>query len=309
MKRYPYMPDHLYIKYSLIWKGKDNSLLTVFPYIKGYKVERDDNGCVYITKGVPEEGNHYPCFAAHLDTVHADMPKPVLLGGTFLISTNGCGIGGDDKCGLVACLELLEVLPYAKAVFFTKEEVGGLGAKESDLTFFVDCAFVIEIDRKGSSDLIQESGAATLCSDVFAEKLSSYGFIKAHGLFTDANVLSNRGVGINLVNVSAGYYNAHSGDEYVNLAELRQNIHKIVKFALTEYKGPRMLFKSQSKREAYRGDKKDLFDKEDKEDKGYSGTCKLCNSYSGKLKWSTTEKKWLCETCFAKYEIDAEPQA
>jgi hypothetical protein len=32
------------------------------------------------------------------------------------------GIGGDDKCGVYACLELLKELPNLKAAFFVSEE-------------------------------------------------------------------------------------------------------------------------------------------------------------------------------------------
>jgi putative aminopeptidase FrvX len=49
---------------------------------------------------------------------------------------NPTGIGGDDKCGVYACLELLKELPNLKAAFFVSEETGCHGSKKADPNFF-----------------------------------------------------------------------------------------------------------------------------------------------------------------------------
>jgi hypothetical protein len=45
------------------------------------------------------------------------------------------GIGGDDKCGVFACLTLLKELPYVKAAFFVSEETGCHGSLKADPRF------------------------------------------------------------------------------------------------------------------------------------------------------------------------------
>lgn len=295
MKRYPYLPEILYTKYKMIWHNQENSLDTLYPYLQPYNVEVDNNGCIYITKGECPEGQNYPCFAAHLDTVHRGDPKPVLLQDTYLISTNGNGIGGDDKCGLVACLELLKALPYCKAVFFVEEESGAKGSRECDMNFFDDCRYVIEIDRRGSEDLIQQSGSTKLCDDEFADTLEKYGFKRDRGTFTDVNNLTNRGVSINTANVSSGYYNAHTGDEYVNLKELRRNIHKVLKFAQQEYLGDRVLFKTTKKYSIPKGFPSFL-SKSSNEESDF-GLCACCGKYSENLSYSSEKSSWVCEKC------------
>ena len=192
----------------------------------------DAAGNVIVTKG---EAKTYPCIVSHMDTVHdikknytiyVNKPKGVL----FAKSNNKMtGIGGDDKCGIFACLYFLKVLPAVKVVFFSREEIGCKGSRDIDLQFFDNCRYVIQLDRKGNSDFIDVKFGDKTISHEFSSEVGhlkkEYGFNSTTGTVTDAVTLwSNRGVGISCINISAGYYKPHSDDEYIKIDELWNSI-------------------------------------------------------------------------------------
>lgn len=90
----------------------------------------DDMGNIYVTKQTDQNIGFFPCVVAHTDTVHnidtiniqetilpntQNIMKPSL--NAFNNEGKPTGIGGDDKCGVYACLELLKELPNLKGVF------------------------------------------------------------------------------------------------------------------------------------------------------------------------------------------------
>ena len=105
----------------------------------------DSQGNIYVTKddGTPKDKNfYYPCVVAHTDTVHEidsiNIKEEMLKNyqGEKKLSLKAyndqgkpTGIGGDNKCGVFACLELLKELPNLKASFFVSEETGCHGSK------------------------------------------------------------------------------------------------------------------------------------------------------------------------------------
>ena len=105
----------------------------------GIKVTTDDHKNIYITKGTLSENEFYPMFVAHTDTVHEIIPRinvelievvrpntfgksfgdqPVFALKGYDDNNNPTGIGGDDKCGIFICLNLLEKLDKVKIGFF-----------------------------------------------------------------------------------------------------------------------------------------------------------------------------------------------
>lgn len=193
----------------------------------GLRPETDKVGNLYITKGTAK---NYPCVVAHMDEVHATRPnkfKVVLYKGNYLLGGDAetlrpCGIGADDKNGIWCALKCLEKFDVAKAAFFVKEEVGCVGSKNADMTFFTDCRFVLQADRKGSSDFINIAGGTTLCDSNFIEKmgLKKHGYKVTTGMMTDVMTLKENGLAVACANVSCGYYNPHTADEYTSFVEL-----------------------------------------------------------------------------------------
>src|SRR5688572_17258285 len=94
---------------------------------------------IFVTKGKSET---YPVFACHTDTVHklSENVKAYKSGDVWFcmnFSQNGAeqvGTGGDDKCGIYTCFEMLERLEAVKCIFYSFEESGCLGSKASDYT-------------------------------------------------------------------------------------------------------------------------------------------------------------------------------
>jgi hypothetical protein len=192
------------------------------------EVLRDKRGNLYVIKGVSET---YPCIVAHMDTVHAIHEK----GAIVPVVINGCvtgmnpatmeqtGIGGDDKCGIYAAIRCLEKLPACKAVFFVDEEIGCVGSGDCDISFFADCRFVLQADRRGNEDWVTDisgplgSGAF---QDAVAPILKRYGYKPCGGMMSDVMALRDSKVGISVANMSAAYYNPHSACEFIHIQSL-----------------------------------------------------------------------------------------
>ena len=191
----------------------------------GVSFEIDNWGNMKIVKGI----GPYPCFCAHLDTVHTYYDGfNVCYDGECLFAKNEkgyrVGVGGDDKCGIFVCLYLLQRMENIKIVFFSREETGGTGSNNIDLGFFSDCKFLGGIDRWNGHDFVDHySGVYTTSKkfeDATKEILHRYNLTSAYGMFTDSFNVMERGVGISCFNISCGYYQHHTNDEYVDTLEL-----------------------------------------------------------------------------------------
>lgn len=217
---------NLYLDYKNIWSACHNTLDTIYPYIKNYDWYMDNFGNIVVTN---TKNKDIPAFCCHLDTVHKKAPEIEEINGV-LIAFNGTGVGGDDKCGIIACLELLKKVE-CKCIFFREEEKGCLGSRYFDTKTLEDNLFLIEIDRKGNKDLIFKSGFDVLCSNAFANEVKAVftGYREAQGIMTDLNMLGK--AELNMMNVSAGYYNPHTSKEYVILKDLKRTILLLETFA------------------------------------------------------------------------------
>lgn len=204
----------------------------------GATIVRDSSGNIYATKGVPKKGAHYPCYVAHLDTVHDILPDPVevvQLRDGWLAAMSGqvqVGIGGDDKAGLWAALRCIQELPACKVALWVDEEVGCVGSYAADLSFFTDCSFVGQADRRGGGDFVSRIGGESLSSPEFlaaaAPLLERHGFTPCTGAMTDVEALRNSGLALSVFNMSAGYFDPHTSQETIHLPTLE----RVVSFML-----------------------------------------------------------------------------
>ena len=114
---------------------------------------------IYATKQTDDSINYFPCVVAHTDTVHTidsinvveeqlpNAQKEIKLSlKAYNNDGEPTGIGGDDKCGVYGCLELLNELPNLKAAFFVAEETGCKGSFNADPEFFTNVGYVIQFD-------------------------------------------------------------------------------------------------------------------------------------------------------------------
>lgn len=217
---------------------------------KGYLIEGDKLQNLYITKGKAET---YPCIVAHLDEVHHSKGEGFrvvridnLLFGYDVDAMGAAGIGADDKNGIFCAIKMLEEFPAVKAAFFIGEEIGCIGSNNADMTFFDDCRFVVQCDRKGNSDFISSTWSEVLCSKEFVRdcKIKDFGYAEATGMMTDVEALKSNGLEISCCNLSCGYYNAHSFNETTNIYDLSKclklvrhifSLHKIYKHKRKDY--------------------------------------------------------------------------
>ena len=185
------------------------------------KIECDKPGNLYVTKG---KSDTYPCIVAHMDQVQERHSKDFIayeaediIIGFSPKHKEQQGLGADDKCGLWIGLKCLQKFDCLKLAFFVGEEVGCKGSGLANMTFFDDCRFVIEPDRKGSEDLITQIGWTPLCSDDFLKDIGfkKFGYKETEGMMTDIEALKDHGLMLSCINVSCGYYKPHSNEEFV----------------------------------------------------------------------------------------------
>lgn len=188
----------------------------------------DDFGNVYITKGPPSPEGLYPCVVAHLDQVHkkADGYREIhedgdvifALGKSITGDYQQVGTGSDDLTGVWLCLELLLSLPSLKVAFFVDEEVGCQGSADSDVSFFKDCSFVLQGDRRSdTNDFITYTNGVNVSSKEFKKAtkpiLTEFKYRQTSGIATDVGQLIINGIGCCAANVSCGYFNEHTKRE------------------------------------------------------------------------------------------------
>ena len=170
---------------------------------------------------------------AHLDTVHKNPVRHICKteNGNILMSPQG--IGGDDRCGVYALATVrAQAVKKPWLLFTCNEEVGGIGAS----TFCKDhrnkrlppeldtMKMLIEIDRKGWTDAVYyECG-----NEDFEQYISSRGFVTQHGSFSDISYVAPE-LGVAAVNLSSGYYNAHTQHEYINRKHLNATVQKVIR--------------------------------------------------------------------------------
>jgi len=198
-----------------------------YSYFKDYKNN------IYITKGQTE---HYPCIVAHMDTVHNDQKfliesninlsivETKEFGFTFLSALNPTnntktGIGGDDKCGIYICLELLKRVENIKVAFFVEEECGMIGSKNLAKSFFEDVGYALQFDAPTKNWFSMTCSGVRLWTEEFFHAIQ--GVLAKYGVdnisrdpFTDV-VQIRKNFDFCCAVLPTGYYDQHSADEYV----------------------------------------------------------------------------------------------
>ena len=169
---------------------------------------------------------------AHMDTVHEKPVRYICKSpdGNILMSPQG--IGGDDRCGVYALVKVHEASSVKPWLLFTcDEEVGSIGAdmfveeyNKGKMPKDLDALkLLIEIDRKGKKDAVYYD-----CDNPkFKKYIRSKGFATAHGSFSDISLIAPA-MGIAAVNLSSGYYNAHTPHEYINRKQIDAVIKSVI---------------------------------------------------------------------------------
>ena len=230
--------EDLMVEYLTNWLTENN-----IPFYK------DTYNNVYATKQESQElpeDFHFPCVISHTDTVHEICNLNIRE--EFLPNAQGeeklslkaydniglpVGIGGDDKCGVFACLTLLKELPNLKAAFFVSEETGCHGSNKSDPEFFKNVGYGIQFDAPenwmitekcfGQILFDRDSEFFEVCDKVLTEGMVKEDMDYMVHPYTDVYALRGK-FNFSCINFSIGYYEYHSRNEYVVVEDVFNGI-------------------------------------------------------------------------------------
>lgn len=174
------------------------------------------NGNIYDVSKVGK-----PLFSVHMDTVRSGKgePSPIKIELSNKISSPNHVLGGDDLNGVFILLNLI-LEKEINFVFSMDEEVGGTVGefvKEQRKAFRKNCPYFIVLDRKGNSDICVEASNTYYGSPAFEKAIyafgENYGYFPSRAMMSDADTLS--ATCVSGCNISVGFYNAHTKNEYV----------------------------------------------------------------------------------------------
>ena len=176
-------------------------------------------------------GNIPVVLLAHMDTVReTDGEYMMLYDSELNIATSVYGLGFDDKAGIAAIFKIIEdgYRPYV--IFTHDEEKGGVGAYQlvkdyPEPPFKDKIKYMIQIDRRGKDDCVFYDDG----NKEFHNYVESFGYYKTnYGSFSDISTIAPTWK-VSAVNLSTGYYNEHTPDEFLIIDEWYQTIDEIKK--------------------------------------------------------------------------------
>jgi di/tripeptidase len=209
----------------------------------------DEHNNVYATKQesseLPEDF-YFPCVISHTDTVHnidtINIREEMLNNAqgqeklsykAYNDEGNPTGIGGDDKCGVFACLTLLQDLPNVKAAFFVSEETGCHGSLKASEEFFKNVGYGIQFDAPENWMITEKCYGQVLfdrnteffetCDKVLTEGMDNNFMEYMVHPYTDVYALRGK-FDFSCINISIGYYDYHTRNEYVVVEDVFNGI-------------------------------------------------------------------------------------
>lgn len=193
---------------------------------KGIQSDTDKYGNLYIQKGNADTLN---CVIAHLDINQKTKSDNIFITtvddwilGIDRDTGNQIGLGHDDKAGVYFALQALKQFDNIKVFFPLDEEVGLVGTRACELGFFHNVGFMVQLDRRGSSDISNYTNGNDVLTKETKEELQKicdkYGYKFARCISTDVGNLVER-LEKQGCNISCGYYDEHSDREVLNIKE------------------------------------------------------------------------------------------
>lgn len=184
----------------------------------------DEDGFLYAKGDVPV------LLVAHMDTVHQEVCKEIKVNKDKMFSPQG--IGGDDRCGIFIIMNLVKELKCS-VLLAEDEERGCIGTGKFIKATYKDedgnekkyvenlgVNYMVEFDRKGNNDAVFYNCDNKDFID-FVTDVTGYKF--AYGTMSDISKLMPAAK-LSAVNLSSGYYNAHTTNEYVIYDEMMDTV-------------------------------------------------------------------------------------
>lgn len=176
--------------------------------------------------------------SAHMDVVESDINPNSSIREYDDIWYRSKGIlGADDRAGVAMIINIMReineqnFIGTIKIALTVGEEVGQIGAMGIEKDFFEDVSYAISLDRKNGFDIVTHSSFQRYCSEeygLFFEKASinflkhDKGYRVVKGGISDLRVWSM--YGIESVNISVGFYNEHTENEFLNIREWNRTL-------------------------------------------------------------------------------------
>jgi len=186
-------------------------------------------------------------FACHTDTVHRGeglKTQTVYYDSAqqhaFVDGKESNCLGADDTTGVWLCLQMIKSGISGLYVFHRGEEAGCVGSEyiaQKTPEFVDNIDICISLDRMGTSDVITHQMGSRCASDslayiISAELNKTYKHFTYQpcdmGVYTDS--MSYEAIIPECLNISVGYYQQHSSNEYQDLRhmlELRKALIKV----------------------------------------------------------------------------------
>lgn len=177
------------------------------------------------------EGDIPIALVAHMDTVFKFPPENVYYDTSKNVMWSPEGLGADDRAGVFAILSIIKDGYRPHIIFTTDEEIGGIGAEAIAKAGnpFKDLRYIIELDRRGTSDCVFYDCA----NPQFVDYVEKFGFQEEWGSYSDISEICPEWK-IAGVNLSVGYQREHSVSETLHVAPLLATIDKVKKMLSEE---------------------------------------------------------------------------
>lgn len=167
-----------------------------------------------------------PLLCAHMDQVSFTEFTTFVKISDGIIYGNG-NLGADDKNGVWILLKLLKTFKdKVSFIFSTQEEVGckidTIIKKEESILKTIKYGLIF--DRRNGSDVIGTWNGYCVekFEDDLKELMKKHNYETEMGTFSDCDALSSI---ISCINISCGYYEAHTRKEFTIIADLIKALH------------------------------------------------------------------------------------
>lgn len=202
-------------------------------YIQTYEIIRDQNNNFIVI--VPHKNGDMPkhAFTSHYDTVHRNFTdNAIYIDDSGIIFTDqskaGTPLGADDASGIFAMIELIKSDIAGCYLFFSDEEIGGVGSNNFNLDMLpCELEIMISLDRANYNDVVImqsfEKGASEQFGQWIADSLNSldnsFNYqLSYDGVFTDS--ANFHGIIPECINLSIGYFKQHTKYETLDYSFL-----------------------------------------------------------------------------------------
>jgi putative aminopeptidase FrvX len=178
--------------------------------------------------------------SAHMDSVdNVEPDREVLMEGDILYSSAGI-LGADDRAGMAIVMAVIRHVGATafngklKVAFTREEEIGRRGSQELDTAWLHDVELAIVVDRRGNRDIVTSfADVQPFCHPSVGRFFEEAGRMcrmpdwkAVRGGISDACTFAS--YGINSVNLSAGYQNEHTPQEFVRITSCKETVQLIL---------------------------------------------------------------------------------